>query len=120
MKKMVLGILIFFLILSLFGCSSKVAPLENPQPELFTLFYTGENYEIYKRTEIDEEKLYILIGFPIESDSGTSCTIGLYHLENYIVFYHEKYYDLQAGARLNLFSGNDLIVMGIHASCRDE
>lgn len=120
MKKMVLSILIFVLLTSLLGCSEQIQPLENPQPELFTLFYEADKYEIYKRTEIDEEKFYPLIGFPIRSDSGTSCTIGLYHLENYIVLYEDEYYDLQTGARLKLFTGNDLIEVGIDASCKNE
>lgn len=120
MKKVGLSFLIFILMITLLGCTSIVEPLENPESELFTVFYTGSNYEIYKRTEIDEEKIYPLIGFPVKSDKGTSCTIGLYHLENYIVQYKEDYYDLQSGSRLNLFTGNKLIDIGINANCKNE
>jgi len=120
MKKVALGILMLFLTISFSACVYKVAPLENPQPELFSLFYTGSNYEIYKRIDIDDEKIYPLIGFPIESDKGTTCTIGLNHLENYIVLYGNEYYDLQSGAHLNLYNGNQLINMGIDISCRED
>ena len=120
MKKVGLSFLIFILMITLLGCTNIVEPLENPESELFTVFYTGDNYEIYKRTEIDENKFYPLIGFPVKSDKGTSCTIGLYHLENYIVHYKEDYYDLQSGSRLDLFTGNDLVEMEIISSCKNE
>lgn len=120
MKKCILFLIMFSFILSLFACSQKIAPLENPQPELFTLFYSGENYSIYKRIDIDEEKFYPLLGFPLESEKGTSCSVGLYHLENYIVFYDDYYYDLQSSTRLKLFNGNELTTMGIDANCREN
>ncbi len=120
MRKIVLSVFMLVMSISLFGCSEKVTPLENPENELFTNFYTGSNFEIYIRTEIDEEKYYQLMGFHIESDKGTYCTIGLYHLENYLVYYKEAYYDLLSGAKLNLYTGNDLIDFGIDASCRNE
>jgi hypothetical protein len=111
-------VLMVILAISFSACTNKVAALENPQPELFGLFYMGDNYEIYKRIDINEEKVYALIGFPIISRNGTTCTIGLYHLENYIVFYDNKYYDLQTGGILNLYKGNELIDIGIDITCR--
>jgi hypothetical protein len=120
MKKVILSMLLLTFTISFSACTNNGVPLENPQPELFSLFYTGDDYEIYKRIDIDEEKTYALIGYPIESDKGTTCTIGLIHLENYIVLYNNEYYDLQTGARLNLYKGNELINMGIDISCIED
>jgi len=120
MKKITLSILMLFLTISFSACAYKVTPLENPQPELFSLFYTGSDYEIYKRIDIDDEKIYPLIGFPIKSEKSTTCTIGLNHLENYIVRYSNEYYDLQSGANLHLYNGNQLINMEIDIRCRED
>jgi len=120
MRKIVFLVLMIAFSFGISACTYQTDPLDNPQPEFFTLFYTGDGYTIYKRIDIDEEKMYALIGFLVESEKGTTCTMGLYHLENYIVFYNDEYYDLQAGAQMKLYQGNDLVNMGIDISCRDN
>jgi len=64
--------------------------------------------------------MYAPIGFPIESDKGTTCTIGLYHLGNYIVLYDNEYYDIQTGSSLNLYTSNELYNMGIGINCSED
>jgi hypothetical protein len=46
------------------------------------------------------------------------CIIGAYEMENYIVLYKGEYYDISSGAKMNLFTTDELIEWGVDVDCR--
>jgi hypothetical protein len=111
MKKIV--ILVMLLVFALAGCSEKIEPLENPEPELFSEFYLGDNFTILKRTII-EDKAYYTIGYPIND----GYVLGAVHLDNYRILYNDEYYDLQQGYKLGLYDAENLLNYGIQGMSR--
>ncbi len=114
MKSILYVLMITLVSVTLYACQS-VKPLENPEPELFSLFYEGSNFTILKRTDINEDIIYPSIAVIIFDDNNEMYAIGAYHINNYLVYYKDKYYDLQAGNLLHLYTADDLIEIGINA-----
>lgn len=103
------------LLFTLTGCGETIIPLENPEPQLFSEFYEGENFTILDRTII-ESNAYVSLGYGL--DDGYM--LGAYHISNYRVLYDEEYYNLQQGHQLGLYKAEDLIeygITGISRSC---
>ncbi|GEM_PF-2233366 len=97
-----------------------VAPLENPEPELFSVFHEGDDFTILMRTEIDPDTLYVSMGYGIKSPKGYACITGAYEMVNYMVLYNDKYYDIVSGAEFNIYSAFELSDWGISVSCTIE
>lgn len=118
MKKLILSIIIFVLAISISACNPKVVPMENPESELFSVFYEGEDYTILIRTNIDPDALYYAYARGIGNEKD-NCVVGDAHIKNYRVLYKEKYYDIVDGENLGLYSVQDLMDMGIeNISCQ--
>ena len=117
--KRFLTFLMVLISMFLFGCS-KVSPLENPEPELFSSFHEEDEFTILKRTEINPDQIYISIGYIINSPKGYSCLVGQYEKVNYIVLYDDDYYDIIGASQLKLFTADELSDWGINVSCRIE
>jgi|AntAceMinimDraft_18_1070375.scaffolds.fasta_scaffold02209_3 hypothetical protein len=120
MKKLILSMLMLAILFSVLACGEKIEPLENPQSELFSTFYEGDGFTILKRTEIDPDVMYELPAFSLKSEKGTSCIIGSEQMDNYLVLYNEEYYNVQDGTYLNLYTGNELINLGVGGSCTED
>ena len=67
---------------------------------------------------MDINKVYALIGFEIAPKRGTECSVGLANLENYIFSYHDAYYNVLEASQLNIYTGQDLIKIGMDVSCK--
>lgn len=112
MKKLSSLFLIFIFIAILTSCTKEVAvPMENPQIELFHLVFEGDDYSIFKRTIIDTEKYYYMIGYPFGSDDD-KCTVGEEQKDNYRFQYGDKYYDIVEANKLGIFTCNQLKEIG--------
>ena len=109
----------FMLLFSLFliGCT-KITPLENPELELFSSFHVGDDFTIFKRTEIDPNQLYYQMAYKIISPKGYLCWVGSYEKMHYIVLFENEYYDIIGGSQLKLYSSYDLISWGVNVSCQ--
>lgn len=120
MKRFVLCIVIFVLVVSVSACNQRAVTLENPESELFSLFYEGDDYSILKRIDIDPKAIYY--GYAVYiGDEKEYCMVGDFHIKNYRVLYKDKYYDIVNGEKLGLYSSQDLIDIGIeNISCKAE
>ena len=114
--KRILSFFVAGIALLLVGCT-KVEPLENPEPELFTSFHEGEDFSILRRTDIDPNQGYIMIGLIINSPKGYTCIVGEFERQNYLVLFEDEYYDLINGSYLKLYTANELVDWGINVSC---
>ncbi|MDD3123074.1 MAG: hypothetical protein PHC62_06095 [Candidatus Izemoplasmatales bacterium] len=117
MKRFLMIMTIFFLTILLVGCANVVT-LDNPEPELFSVFHEGDNYIIFIRTEIDPDQLYDSMGYYIKGPKGYSCLVGAYEKVNYIVLYNDEYYDIINGAQMNLYTTQELIDWGVNVGCK--
>ena len=112
MKKGLFLFLVILMVIVSLGKKEEILALEDPHPELFSVFYEGDGYSILKRTEIDELQAYTLIAFHI--DDGTDiCTVSSVHKINYRVLYNDKYYDIVQGVDLELYTCAKLIELEI-------
>jgi len=116
MKKLLLAVFILFFSISLSACQ-KVEPIENPEPELFSVFHEKENFTLLIRTDIDSDQAYTSVGYTIYDKNGDTCLVGSAQISNYLVLYKEKYYNIQTGSQLGLFNADDLIDWGISVNC---
>ena len=121
-------IMLLFVLLLLAGCTEEIEPIENPIVEDFNIFYAeDEDFTIYRRTEIDDDVIYTMIGYQLD-DGDSGLLIGSYHMLNFMVLYDDEFYTLLDGNKLGLYSGQDLIDFGIDgisvrcddASCDEE
>ena len=56
MKKILLSLLMLVLLIGLSACDKeKAIPLENPEPELFSVLYESDEYSVLKRDIITEQ-----------------------------------------------------------------
>ena len=115
--KRILSFFIAGISLLLLGCT-KVMPLENPEPELFSTFHEGDDFTILKRTDIDPNQLYNTIGLIINSPKGYTCLVGEFERLNYLVLFEEEYYDIINGSYLKLYTASELTDWGINLSCQ--
>lgn len=76
-------------------------------------FFDGDNYTIFKRTEIDDLKLYITIGYPMEDSNGGAYLAGALHKENYFIGYNGEDYDIIEVHKLVIYTCNDLNDLGV-------
>ncbi|PKK97661.1 MAG: hypothetical protein CVV57_10895 [Tenericutes bacterium HGW-Tenericutes-2] len=114
--KRILSFFIAAIALLLVGCT-KILPLDNPEPELFSTFHEGDDFTILKRIDIDPNQIYYCIGLIINSPKGYTCLVGEYERLNYLVLFEDEYYDIINGSYLNLYTANELIDWGINAGC---
>lgn len=110
-------ILMIFILIFLVGCSNA-KPLDNPEPELFSVFQEKEDFTLFIRTEIDSDQFYNLMAYYIKGPRGYECFVGQDIMVNYIVLHEDKYYDVVSGAQMNLFTTDELIEWGIDVSCK--
>lgn len=108
---------IIFILFVLMGCETA-KPLESVEIKDYQSFYESEHYEVFVRLDMDINKVYALIGFEIAAKRGTECMVGLAILENYIFLYHDAYYDVLEASHLNIFTGQDLIKIGMDVTCK--
>lgn len=112
MRKLFISLLLFVLILGLAACNNeKAIPLENPEPELFSIIYESDEYSILKRTVITDQ-VYNMIAYYVGHGENT-CTVGEYHKANYLILYNEEYYDIVEANKLDLYKCSDLINLGV-------
>lgn len=116
MKRFILAVLSLFLAISLSACQTN-EPIENPEPELFSVLHEDENFTLLIRTYIDPDQLYTKEGIGIKSPKGVYCLVGSYEMVNYMVQYKGEYYDIVSGATMNLFTTSDLTEWGINVNC---
>ena len=103
--------------LLLTGCSNVVIePLENPEPELFSLLYESETYSIFERNVIEEDKIFYMVGYYMDEDYD--CIFGEKDKYMYIVLYEEQYYDIFEAYKLDLYTISDLTLIGIAGECK--
>ena len=114
-----LRIIISMIILSgfLIGCETA-KPLENVQIDAYESIFKSTHYEVFVRSDMDINKTYVLIGYEISSKRSTTCTVGLDVLENYIFLYHDAYYHIIEASKLNIFTGQDLMDIGMNVTCK--
>jgi len=121
MRKTLIFIIVLIIMIGMSACEKiEVVPMENPEPELFNTFYEGDGYEILRRREIEEGKVYVSLGYGVEADEGYSCLTGASVIDNYRVLYDGEYYNIQTGSHLGLYTGNDLEEIGINITCSEE
>jgi hypothetical protein len=114
-----LRIIMSMIILSgfLMGCETA-KPLENVQIDAYESIHKNTHYEVFVRSDMDINKTYVLIGYEISSKRSTTCTVGLDVLENYIFLYHDAYYHIIEASKLNIFTGQDLMDIGMNVTCK--
>ena len=117
MKHITIIIIMFIASLSLIGCETA-KPLENVQIDAYESIFKSTHYEVFVRLDMDINKTYVLIGYEISSKRNTTCSVGLDVLENYIFLYHDAYYDVIEASKLNIFTGQDLIDIGMNVTCK--
>jgi len=102
-----------FLLALLSSCNGKeeIIPMENPEIESFSVFYEGNDYTIFKRTEI-EPRSYISLGYGF-GEGDTGCLIGAFHMLNYRVMFELEYYNLQQAGMLELFTCEKMLELEI-------
>lgn len=115
MKKALLVVVVLLTIV-LSACQ-RVIPLDNPEPELFSVVHEGDDFTLLRRTEIESERICLAIALPINSPKGLYCAIGWCELQDYLVLYDDDYYDLIGGAEMNLFTATDLMGWGVNIDC---
>ena len=113
MKTIVSFTLLLLLSLGVSACGEKVQPLENPQEDLYSVIYESDDFSILKRIEIDEDAIYIMIGYEYGIGKDT-CTVGQYQRVNYLVEYKGEYYDFIDANNLNIISCDLLDELNIH------
>ena len=108
--------MILFLLFCLSSCNKTFDSIENPQPELFSVFYEDDEYTILVRSEL--EKSFFGDAMVIESEKGYTCSVGQYHMVNYMILANGEYYNILVGAQMNLYTGNDLVDLDMGVSCK--
>lgn len=119
MKKVIL-IVILLVVLMISGCKSQIPDVQPKQVsniKEFTEIYRGENFVLYKRTEIDPDQAYILPAYSVGKGKD-ECLIGSYEIIHYLVEFEDEYYDLIDGYELGLYEPKQMIDMGVEgANC---
>ena len=108
MRKLLVLVLIT-VTLMLCSCGNRIVPLENPEPELFSNFYVGENYTLLKRTIIPEMDNYTTEAYGI----GEDYIVGSFHMRHYRVLYNDEYFNIVQGEQLGLYTVDELIEMEV-------
>lgn len=109
-------IFFFFLVIFVIGCD-RINPVDNPQPELFSVLHEGEDFTLFIRTYIDPNALYYSYAVNLVTPDGEVCVIGDYEMQNYLVEYDNQYYNILGGYQLELFTTEELIEWGLNVGC---
>lgn len=118
MRK-ILVLVVLSLVFFVIGCD-RIEPVDNPQPELFSVLHEGDNFTFMIRTNIDPNALYYSYAVYIQSPDGQNCVIGDYEMRNYLVHYEDEYYDILSGSKLHLYTTDDLIEWGVYVGCPEN
>jgi len=119
MKRLILAVMALLFAISMSACQTY-EPIENPEPELFSVLHEDENFTLLIRTYIDPDQLYNSIGIGIKGPKGQVCLVGSYQIVNYIVLYKGEYYDIVSAVAMTLFTTSDLTEWGIKVICNVE
>jgi hypothetical protein len=117
MRKFGMFMIIFISAFLFMGCETA-KPLESVEINDYQSLHKSEHYEVFVRRDMDINKVYLSIGFEIAAKRGTECSVGLAILENYIFLYHDAYYNVLEASQLKIFTGQDLIKIGMDVACK--
>ena len=113
MKRIKLVFLVLIMTLVLSACEVGAEAIENVDIEDYSLLYSGENYTVFVKKDIDPDAVYTRIAHGIGHSDDDTCVVGDYEAVNYIFLYKDNYYDIVEFNKFRIIECSDLEVIGV-------